>query len=780
MMGRTGKEGGMRMKNIFAAAVFITVVMAIVLVAFSSTVSATLYNRTYTLTGGNITYTGGFESEPDEEMKKIKDEKTGEISNVYAGEKIRFLCVNGSVSVTVSGPYTKAKAEEYSGVPHIHNIVDAEEEWDSEGKPTKGYYRVEDSNLEGGWFQLMTQSFSVEIAGKKEKVREGENFSLRIKSNNKKQGVMKLTLEDNEGFSITNVNDTDIYEVLVAYKKEREFVGFADNKTMEEIVIEDVEGINISEDKELVFDTSKLDIEEGKYKIILEDYATEAKDDVKIEAEKRYLKVECDDVVKGEDIVIIIRSSFYKKEANVIVEGIPEKEGKKKVKLDEDGKKKVKIHTENVDYGTYEITVEICGDSMKETKYVTVKRSGTSLEVPEDATVGDIVHIKGTAASGDFAVVLVDDVFKNKARISDEKFAWDWDTGGEPAEYREIEVFIVNESELPSTSVGETIGDAWQQEHGVDASATIFLFLPMFSMTVPKCIAEGDDVVVSGTAIGTAHVFVIAINYKGEVVFPPGGTAGAINARTTSVEDGKWEETISELDSGRYTVIALYEGKDGITDAIKGGMWEAGDKGKTLEQRVAILEDAITSAGSDDLFERAEFSVHAPKVILKEPKTVVEIGDEITVKAETNIREGEKAFISLFQNSSSNNLKKTFARVENGSVNASINTSGLLPGKYNIAVDISGRASAEKEITLVDKKEVVEEGKEEIAQNVSVTEPGTAEEANESIGEEKDEINESYEEEEKQKIPINVWDLLIAVVVASAILAVARRRRGRR
>ena len=781
MIGRTNEEGGIRKKNIFAAAVFITVLMAIVLVAFSSTATATLCDRTYTSTGGNITYEGEFKPEPDQEMKKIKDEKTGEISNVYAGEKIRFLKLGEEpVSVTVSGPYTKDKAEEYSGYPHIDNDVDAGEEWDSEGKPTKGYYRVEDGNLEGGWFQLMTQSFSVELGEKREKVREGENFSLRIRDNNKKQGEMKLTVEDGEGFSITNVNGTDIYEVLVAYKKERDFE-FADNKTTEGIVIEDVEGISIK-DKELIFDTSKLDMEEGKYKIILEDSATEAEDDVKIEAEKRYLKVECDDVVKGEDIVIIIRSSFYEKEANVIVEGIPEKVGKKKVKLDEDGKKKVKIHTENVDYGTYEITVEICGDSMKETKYVTVKRSGTSLEVPEDATVGDIVHIKGTAASGDFAVLLIDDVFKNKARISDEKFAWDWDTGGELAEYREIKVFIVNESELSSTSVGETIGDEWQREHGVDASATIFLFLPTFSMTVLKCIAKGDDVVISGTAIGTAHVFVIAINYKGEVVFPPGGTAGAINARTTSVEDGKWEENIGELDSGRYTVIALYEGKDGMTDAIDdlgkpNAEWVAGDESKTLEQRVAILMDAITSAGSDDLFERADFSVQAPKVILKEPKTVVEIGDEITVKAETNIKTGAKAFVSLFQNSSSNILKKTFALVENGSVNASINTSGLLPGKYNIAVDISGRASAEKEIILVEKKEVVEEGKEEIAQNESLTEPGTVEEANESIGVGEGEINESYEEEEERKIPVNVWDLLIAVVVAIFISFAVRRRR---
>ena len=244
------------------------------------------------------------------------------------------------------------------------------------------------------------------------------------------------------------------------------------------------------------------------------------------------------------------------------------------------------------------------------------------------------------------------------------------------------------------------------------------------------------------------------------------------------MEDEKWEENIGELDLGRYTVIALYEGRDGITDAINetDKKWVAGDESKTLEQRAAILLDAMSSAGSDDLFEKADFSVHAPKVILKEPKTVVEIGDAITVKAETNIKTGAKAFVSLSQDS--NVLKKNFTLVENGSVNASIDTIGLQPGKYNVAVDISGRASDEKEVTLVEKKEVMEEGKEEIAQNESLTEPGTVEEANESIGEGKflNETGGGWEEVQK-KIPVHVCDLIIAVVVASAILAVARRRR---
>ena len=752
MIGEKDREEGMRMKNIIGVASVVMVILAIVLIAFSSTASATLCNRTYTSTGGNITYEGEFKPEPDQEMQKIKDEKIGEISNVYAGEKIRFLrSENEPVNVTVSGPYTKDKAEEYSGYPHIDNDVDAGEEWDSEGKPTKGYYRVEDGNLEGGWFQLMKQSFSVELGEKREKVREGENFSLRIKDNNKKQGVMKLSIEDDDGFSITNVNGMDIYEVLVAYKKERDFEEFTDNKT--------VEGISINpKDKELVFDTSKLDMEEGKYKIILEDSATEADDDVKIEVEKRYLKVECDDVVKGKDIVIIIRSSFYEIEATVTVVGIPEEEGKKRVKLDEDGKKKVKIPTESRDYGTYKITVEICDYDMKETKYVKIKKEGSSLEVQDNATVGDIVHITGGSDFGDLAVLVIDNVFKGKARISADKFGWDWDTRGELDGYREIEVFIVNESFSE-----ELVSEQWQKNEGVDASATTFLLLPMFSMTVPEDIAEGDDVVISGTAIGADHVYVIVINYKGEVVFPPGE-----NARTTPVEEGTWEEKISDLDTGRYVVISLDKGRDEETYAIENGEWAAGDDGKTMEQRVAILEAAITSAGSDDMFELAYFSVSTPLVSLDLPETA-EVDGELRVTAETNIKDGEKAFVSLSFNT--NIIKTTSTLIEDGSVHTSINTSGLQPGRYNVAVYISGRASDEKGVILVEKKE--EEGEESIPQKESLAEPEAAAEVNESV----DGGNESQEEE--QEIPVNVWGVLIALAMATFVSVGMKRRRCR-
>lgn len=727
-----------------AIAAVMLILLTAVLVTFTPSTLASLSSRTFTPEGGNVTYEGTFEEEPG-------DEPAASILTVYSGEKIVFLnAANGSVPVIVSGPYTK-DGEKYSGEPFKKETLDSGDEWDSEGKPTKGYFAIEDTYGEGGWFEIISHSFTVELVEKREKVQEGKSFSIKLSGNEKEQGVMKLTIEDEDGYSITNTNGTDIYEILIAYN-ETVFADFADAP---------VDGLQFTEDNELLFDTAKLDMAEGEYTIILEDFATEAEDTADIKVEERYLEVECDEeVVMGEEIVVIITSSFYVEEATVTIEGAPEEEGTLKVTLDEDGKKKVKITTENRDYGTLKVTVEV-GD-MQETEYVTITREAVSVEAPDNATVGDIVHLVGRSDFGDFAVIVIDDVFKAETQISDDEFEWDWDTRGELDGYQGIEVFIV--SEQTSFSVGDRITEDWQSESGVDASAGVFLRLQTFSMTAPECIAEGDDVVISGEATGTDHIYIIVINYKGEVTFPSTGIAQA-----TPVEEDTWEESIHDLDTGNYIVLSLHTGTDGKTEAIENGAWAAGAEGKTLEQRVAILESEIDSAASDDLFELAYFSVSTPRVSLDIPETAG-IDSELHVKAETNVKDGEKAFVSLYIGLSG--IETISPLVENGSLEAGINTTGLQPGTYSVKVDISGRAYDEEEILLVEKKEHENSAEEEsVTQSESLTAPEATEKATESGGE----VNESHGKEKALEVPVNVWDVLIAIVMATSVSIVKRR-----
>jgi hypothetical protein len=734
------------MKNIFALTLAIMVVLIVGVAAFSSTASASLSSRTFTAMGGAISYEGAFEEEPG-------DEPAASILTVHGGEEIVFFnATNGSAPVIVSGPYTK-DGKKYSGEPFKKETLEPGEEWDSEEKPTKGYFEIEDAYGEGGWFEIIKHSFTVELVGKRERVQEGKHFSLRLRGNEKEQGVMKLTIEDDEGYSITNANGTDVYKILIAYT-EAVFADFADAP---------VEGLQFTEENELVFDTSTLDMEEGTYTIVLEDVATEAQDTTEVEVEARYLDVECDEkVVMGSDIVVAITSSFYEEEATVTVEDVPEAEVIRNVTLDDEGKKKVKIQTDSLDYGTYRITVDV--DDLKETEYVTVMKEAVSVEVPDNATVGDIVHIAGSSDSGDFAVFVVDDVLKGETRIRDDVFEWDWDTGGEFEGYQEIEAFIV--SDRTSYSMGDLVSETWQKENGVDATGSIVLLSPTFGMIAPASTVEGDDVVISGRAAGTDHVYIILINQQGEVVFPSNGIVQA-----TPVGDSIWEESIHDLDTGSYVAMALHRGKDGKTDAIENGEWVTGSEGKTLEQRLTILECLSNAAGSDDMFKLAYFSVSPPRVRLDVPETV-ELGDELRIKAATNVKDGEKAFLSLVFDLEV--IEKTPMLVENGSLQADFSTNGLQPGAYNVRVEIRGRASDEKELLLAEKQEQEGDKEEQITlQNESVPEPVAAEKVTETTGE----INESQGKEKALKLAVNVWDVLFALLMAVLVLIRENRLR---
>ncbi|NQE06690.1 Cell surface glycoprotein [ANME-1 cluster archaeon GoMg1] len=658
----------MYMKKVIGVAAVIMVIMAIVLIAFSSMVSAYAVERTFDEEGGEMTYNGTCPTKVDKDPIKI---------SAYEGEKIKFANeTNVSVAVTVSGPYRR-DGDCVSGCADY--FVRAGESWNSGSMKTGYFFKVCDAEGDGCWFSVDKQSFRLKLVDDIDKVREKESFDLTLKTNNKKGGFMKLTIEDNEGYSIMNANGIDIYEVLVNYTQ-REF-------TSDPVDAEGnpVDGIKHDAEGKLVFNTAQLDMRKGRYEIILEDYATEVEKTVDIRVEKWYLEMECsEEVVKGwEDIVITIHSSFYEKEVNITVEGILGWE-EKTLTLDDEGKKRVRIPTKNVDYGRYKVTVKLSEfPACAETRYVLIKKGKTSLEVPETATVGDIVYIDGTSDYGYLAVFVIDEVYKSDAAIVDDKFEWYWETSGELEGGREIEVFILNDR--PSKiSIGDYVSKDWQREEGVDATASISLFPPMLRMTVPKRIAESDDVVISGEATGTDRVYIIAINKEGDVVFPPDGIA-----RATPVEEEEWEENIGELDSGNYTVISLHKGKDGRTNAIENGKWAAGGENKTLEERVAILMDAIQSAGRDDLFVLFNFTIEASYVSFN-PIENITIGGPLEITGKTNREPGTKIGIWTVEGPAM--LPPVITEVEwptadQGMFTATIDTYDAVPGIYTLKAE---------------------------------------------------------------------------------------------
>jgi hypothetical protein len=167
-----------------------------------------------------------------------------------------------------------------------------------------------------------------------------------------------------------------------------------------------------------------------------------------------------------------------------------------------------------------------------------------------------------------------------------------------------------------------------------------------------------------------------------------------------------------------------------------------------------------------------------PRVRLTVQETV-KIGDPISVKVDTNVKDAVAAFVSLLSNADI--IDEITVEVQDGRGDASFNTNGLQPGKYVVTGSIKGEAYDEVGVRLLkaevmevveEVKEAVEEVEESISQNESETESETTVEAIESAGE--SELNESPE---GQETPVITWDLLIAVIVAISISIVLRRRR---
>ena len=379
--------------------------------------------------------------------------------------------------------------------------------------------------------------------------------------------------------------------------------------------------------------------------------------------------------------------------------------------------------------------------------------------------------LQGRSDAGNSAVILIDDTAKAIIQLTAERFNWDWDTTAELDGYRVIEVFILAEGASPSLSLGEQVSESWQKEQGVDASASIFLLPPSFSFTAPSSIAEGDEVVLTGSASGTDQVYLIVIDDRGDTVFPPASIAEA-----TPVHAGTWEERIHDLKPGSYLVIALHKGMDGSTYAIWDGAWAAGGTGKTQTQRREILVHALAAPGSDDLVELALVRVSSPYARLNLPERAAP-DEELIITAETNLKAGEKATVSLLSEPGTI-ITMVTTRVENGSIQASLNTSGLQPGNYTVRVEIGGRASDEAELRLVVPGERGGEEEEAVPQQGSAAELSAGAESVEKRAEERAMVSanvspnateESQEQERTLKMPRARYDLLFALVLGGAI-----------
>jgi hypothetical protein len=296
--------------------------------------------------------------------------------------------------------------------------------------------------------------------------------------------------------------------------------------------------------------------------------------------------------------------------------------------IDADGMRRYAV--EFIDTGTYTITVTVTGPVGNprigdyDTVDITVSEKGVEFDLPSIVVIGERITIRGTATSGTYVSVYIDDVL-----------------------YRQLQDLVLEDGEfskeVTTTEVGMTIPGsvrlkAWidceckvplgndsttdKPTRTSDGETAILLTAPGLTVELsPTVVALEDDFTIEGTAKGSTEVVILSVPPKGgggNSLLDKGETGLSPRKASVSLVDGTFSKNLTvqeDATPGYYDIYVLSSGMDGewdmtgeasLVEAIKIrygiNITDPADIGtKTQEDIHAILVDLTTCAGSDDL-----------------------------------------------------------------------------------------------------------------------------------------------------------------------------------
>jgi hypothetical protein len=325
---------------------------------------------------------------------------------------------------------------------------------------------------------------------------------------------------------------------------------------------------------------------------------------------------------------------------------------------------------------------------------VTVVPATVAFDVPETAVIGEDVEIEGAISAGDIVDIIIKDerVVENDEPVDwNNEFSVEWDTSGYTTGSYTIEGYIdFRPGEAKNLSSYEGVDP--------DGNTTICLISPGLTVTQPRnFVAEGDDYTFEGTATGVDDVDYILVGPEGwKSGFAIPDILAGILKSAASVTDDEFneDETMTEgLDPGGWVTLVLAPGVDGeyMTGEPAGALTLAAlgvTEGKNQTQILAIIEEVIMGAESDDLMVMHTFEVETPYVRLN-PLDNVTIGEPLEIFGTTNREPGTMINISTLEGPT--NLS-ALAEVEwptpdQGIFNATIDTTNAEPGNYTLRAD---------------------------------------------------------------------------------------------
>jgi hypothetical protein len=318
-------------------------------------------------------------------------------------------------------------------------------------------------------------------------------------------------------------------------------------------------------------------------------------------------------------------------------------------------------------------------------------------DVPATIVIGDRFDLKGTANTGYTVTIAVNgEVVQKLSQIV-------IDENGEFSEE-------IDTSACDAPAAFKVPGLVTLTACGVVGSTTVFMVRPWLTGSLSTDSVEpGDEFTISGTAVGSQQVDMLIVAPKGYSGSNIETDQNKMYYTSTSVTQTEhtFYKTISvcdDLDNGRYLVMVLSPGSDGVwgktgyprlynPNDIRDPNTALGEYTldiKTQTEMLEILDDMI--ALSDDIIWVDYVTVGEQETLTLDPIADVVTGDTLVVTGDSSMKEGSAIWLTV--KGRYYEIVPQAAYVSDNTFNATFDTTGAPPGVYTVqALDGTGRTA---------------------------------------------------------------------------------------
>jgi hypothetical protein len=372
------------------------------------------------------------------------------------------------------------------------------------------------------------------------------------------------------------------------------------------------------------------------------------------------------------------------------------------------------------DTGTYTLTAteliggKIVEDSAYDTVDITVLEKAVEFDMPNTAIIGERITVRGTSTSGSWVSIWVDDSEQpqlQKLVLEDGEFSKEVTTTavgmGVPGSVR-LKAWI----DAPATKD--------PPERTADGEAALLLQIPDLTAELStSSVAVKDDFKVEGYAPGSTNVWILSVPPKGG-----GGKALTdeekgirIDKASVATTDNSFTRKLTvqkDATSGYYDLYVLSPGMDkvwdmtntiNLTTAINekyniANIENPKDAGtKTQAEVQSMLDDLITTAGSDDLMVQLRLKVESAYVRL-DPVADVTAGEPLVVNGASNRQQGFSIVVTC---KGPVELEPQVIKIEDDTFTATFDTTEAKTGEYTVKADDGDGHTDEVEIFITGK-----------------------------------------------------------------------------